>query len=146
MLIDAQDELARAKAMAAIGEIAAGAAHEMNNPLAVISGRSQVLVQRLTDPELKGMAEQIVRRSHQLSDMITALRSFADPTPPDLKPCDVAGLMRRVVEEAAPKADLKSRIKVLADANLPQLHIDSDQIGRAVRELLKNALEAAPPP
>jgi signal transduction histidine kinase/HD-like signal output (HDOD) protein len=144
MLIDAQEELTRSKAMAAVGEIAAGAAHEMNNPLAVISGRSQVLAQRLSDPELKAMAEQIASRSHQLSDMITALRAFADPPRPDLQPCDITALLRSTVEQVAPKSGPKGRVKVVAEGKIPQVHIDPDQIARAVRELVKNALEAAP--
>ncbi len=144
MLVDAQEELTRSKAMAAVGEIAAGAAHEMNNPLAVISGRSQVLAQRLSDPELKAMAEQIASRSHQLSDMITALRAFADPPRPDLQPCDIVALLRRAVEQVAPKTELKGRVKVVAEGKLPQVHIDPDQIAKSVRELVKNSLEAAP--
>ena len=46
----AQDEIFRSKTMITVGEMAAGAAHEMNNPLAVISGRSQLLAAQLTDP------------------------------------------------------------------------------------------------
>jgi signal transduction histidine kinase len=48
-LQNAQDEIFRSKTMIAVGEMAAGAAHEMNNPLAVISGRSQLLAAQLED-------------------------------------------------------------------------------------------------
>ena len=53
--------------MISVGEMAAGAAHEMNNPLAVISGRSQLLAQQLTDPKFKAMAHLIHEQSHRLS-------------------------------------------------------------------------------
>ncbi len=143
MLTGAQDELARNKALAALGEIAAGAAHEMNNPLAIISGRSQILASRLEDPELKPMAEQIVERTHELSDMITALRSFAEPTLPVRKPVDIAELLGQVVDEINRESKEENRVKLVVDGQLPALSVDPEQITRAVQELVRNALEAA---
>ncbi len=143
MLTGAQDELARNKALAALGEIAAGAAHEMNNPLAIISGRSQILAMRLDDPELKLMAEQIVERTHELSDMITALRSFAEPTVPVCKPVNIAELLGQVVDEINQTNEEENRVKLVVDGQVPALSLDPEQITRAVQELVRNALEAA---
>lgn len=143
MLTGAQDELARSKALAALGEIAAGAAHEMNNPLAIISGRSQLLARRLEDPELKPMAQQIVERTHELSNMITALRSFAEPTLPVCRPVNIAELLTQVVDEINGKNEEKNRVTLVVEAHVPQLTIDPEQIARAVHELVRNALEAA---
>src|SRR4029453_100901 len=61
-LHNAQNELLRSRTLVSVGEMAAGAAHEMNNPLAVISGRSQVLASQLTDPKLKPGANPIFRQ------------------------------------------------------------------------------------
>ena len=144
MLTDMQDELARSKAMAVAGEIAAGAAHEMNNPLAVISGRSQVLANRLEDSELQSMAQQIVERSHELSNMITALRSVSEPAVPILRQVDVQTLLEEVVDEFSPKKGKKVQVRLVVEEDLPQLYVDSDQIARAVRELVRNAFEADP--
>lgn len=144
ILTDTQDELARSKTKAALGELAAGAAHEMNNPLAIISGRSQLLAHRLEDPELKTMAEQIVKSSHELSDMITALSSVAEPVMPNVRPVNLAGLLESVVQGASPKRKEKARIKVVIEDELPPVYIDSEQIARAVHELVRNALEADP--
>ncbi len=58
-LQSAQSELLRSRTMTSVGEMAAGAAHEMNNPLAVISGRSQLLALQLTDPKHKAAAHLI---------------------------------------------------------------------------------------
>ncbi len=143
MLTGAQDELTRSKALAALGEMAAGAAHEMNNPLAIISGRSQLLARQLDDPKLKGMAQQIVDRSHELSGMITALRSFAEPTLPVCKPVEIAELLERVVDQINPESKGKRRVNLVVDADLPQMFVDPEQITRAVHELVRNALEAA---
>jgi signal transduction histidine kinase/HD-like signal output (HDOD) protein len=144
MLTDTQDELARSKAMAAAGEIAAGAAHEMNNPLAVISGRSQVLAQRLEDPQLKAMASQIVERSHELSDMITAMASVSEQAVPNVRPVDMPELLDSVVNQICQKGAEKARIRVVAEEEFPQVYCDPEQIARAVHELVRNAFEADP--
>ena len=143
MLMEAQDELGRSKALAALGEIAAGAAHEMNNPLAIISGRSQLLVQRLKDPQLKPMAQQIVERTHELSDMITALRSFAEPPIPVCRHVDIARLLADVVDQVNQERKGKNRVKLVVEGEPSQVNLDPEQITRAVQELVRNALEAS---
>jgi len=143
MLTEAQDELTRSKALAALGEIAAGAAHEMNNPLAIISGRSQLLAQQLDEPKLKGMAQQIVERSHELSGMITALRSFAEPTVPVCKSVNIAELLKQVVDQINPENEEKTRVNLVVEADLPQISVDPEHIARAVHALVRNALEAS---
>ena len=143
MLMEAQDELTRSKALTALGEIAAGAAHEMNNPLAIISGRSQLLAQRLEDPELKPMAEQIVERTHELSDMITALRSFAEPATPVRRQVAIARLLAEVVDRNNQEGEENNRVKLFVDGEPSQVYLDPEQIARAVHELVRNGLEAA---
>ena len=144
VLTDTQDELARSKAMATMGELAAGAAHEMNNPLAIISGRSQLLTHRLEDRKLKAMAQQIFKSSHELSDMITALRSVAEPVVPNLRLVDLPGLLESVVQAVSPKKKEQDRVTLVIEQQLPQVYIDPEQIARAVHELVRNALEADP--
>lgn len=144
-LIDTQDELGRTQALAALGEIAAGAAHEMNNPLTVISGRSQLLAATLTDPSAKSMAEQIRDQSHRISDMITALRTFAEPTKPQTRPVNLAQLLDAVIREVSGRYDdskWTGEIKVVVEQGLADAHIDPEQIGRALSELLRNAIES----
>lgn len=141
-LIDTQDELARAQALAALGEIAAGAAHEMNNPLTVISGRSQLLAQKLTDPESRFMAQQIVDQSHRVSDMITALRRFAEPALPDIQPTDLRQLLDVIVADIRQRSKSATPIDVLVDERVKLVFIDGQQIGRAITELVRNAMEA----
>ncbi|MHC4415137.1 MAG: HDOD domain-containing protein [Planctomycetota bacterium] len=144
VLTETQDQLARSKALAALGEVAAGAAHEMNNPLAIISGRAQLLAARSEDPELQAVGKQIAEQSHQLSDMITSLRAVAEPAVPNRRPVDLAELLERVVEAVRPKRKKESRIRLVVAEGLPQVLVDPDQIARAVNELVRNAFEADP--
>lgn len=142
MLIEAQDELTRTQAMAALGEVVAGAAHEMNNPLTIISGRSQQLVDRIHDPELHVMAEQIVAQSHRLSDMITSLRSFSEPLDVQRRATDFRDMLMRVLSRFRPgERDQYDISTVIAD-ELPAVWVDPDPFSEAVAELLRNAVES----
>jgi signal transduction histidine kinase/HD-like signal output (HDOD) protein len=169
-LIETQDKLAQAKTLAALGEIAAGAAHEMNNPLTIISGRAQILATRIREPNLKVMAVQIGEQSHRLSEMITALRQFAQPTRPDRKAVDFPVFLDRLIKDVrgryyAPppielvvegepgisemagggkpgKAGSSAAGIAVQDPALPAVFIDPDQMGRAIAELIRNAIES----
>ena len=125
-----------------MGEIAAGAAHEMNNPLTIISGRSQVLVARLNDVELRRMAAQIVEQSHRLSDMITSLRLFAHPPEPNLRTIDVRDLIRRAAQMLRDHVGDDIALEVVVPSDLPAVDVDTEQVARAISELLRNAAES----
>lgn len=73
------------------GQMAAGAAHEMNNPLTVISGRAQLLLESTSEEATRSAASSIVDASHRLSDLITALHVFADPPTPRIEPTSLEG-------------------------------------------------------
>jgi signal transduction histidine kinase/HD-like signal output (HDOD) protein len=141
-LVETRDELMRRKTLASLGEIAAGAAHEMNNPLTVISGRAQILAMRLEDEEQRMMAGQIVEQSHRLSEMITAMRSFAVPVVPDRRPTKLPALLEREVTALAVDRGNCVDVKVLVPDRLPEIAIDPQHLGTALRELLRNGAEA----
>jgi signal transduction histidine kinase len=165
-LVETQDALARRQALASLGEITAGAAHEMNNPLTVISGRSQILAAALTDMHQRRMAQQIVEQSHVLSDLITALREYSAPGAPNPAPVDLNALLATAVEEArsahasrrrggesgdasSPAQNRRTEqtaslpaIQVVVEPGLPLAWLDAEQMGRAIRELVRNALES----
>jgi two-component system NtrC family sensor kinase len=114
----------------------------MNNPLTVISGRAQLLLSALDSSELRATAEQIVEQSHRLSDMISALRSFAEPTRPQRRSVNLLDLVRQEIERLYRERGADARVEVVADPALPHASVDPEQIGRAVRELLRNAAES----
>jgi signal transduction histidine kinase len=143
-LLEARDELARNRTLASIAEIASGAAHEMNNPLAVISGRAQVLQTRLDDSELNGMARTIGEQAHRLSDLISALRLFTEPCRPKLREVDLASLLRGVINEVRPRTPAQVQVGLDLPTSLPRATVDGEQFATAVRELVCNALEAKP--
>jgi signal transduction histidine kinase len=144
-LQSAQAEILRSRTMITVGEMAAGAAHEMNNPLAVISGRSQLLAQQLADAKHKAAAHLIHEQSHRLTDIISELMDFAKPVPPKPAETDLADLIDRALHEAKLQADVVDRTVEVTIGDVPSVVVDKDQVMAALMELFDNAFNATDP-
>lgn len=126
----------------ALAEFAAGAGHEMNNPLAVISGRAQLLLGSEQDPERRRELAIIHAQAMRVHEMIADLMLFARPPQPQLAPLDLSGLCRQLLAEISPVAKQR-QIELRADiAEGVSLSADAAQIAVALRVLLTNSLEA----
>lgn len=144
ILTETQAKLARSQALASLGEMAAGAAHEMNNPLCVISGRSQVLASQLANPRDRRMAEQIAEQAQRLSDLITSLHLFTEPPRPEAGRVGLGELVSRAVKMASERVGKNAPISVRLSADLPDAWLDADQVSSALVELIVNAADARP--
>jgi signal transduction histidine kinase/HD-like signal output (HDOD) protein len=138
----AQAEVLRSRTMITVGEMAAGAAHEMNNPLAVISGRSQLLASQLSDPKFKAAANLIFEQSHRLSAIITELMDFAKPVPPALRPTGLSEILEQSTGEAKLHNDPADRQIEMNIGDVPPVTVDPGQIVAAMTELVGNAIQA----
>jgi putative nucleotidyltransferase with HDIG domain len=141
-LSGAQEEIMRARMLASVGEMAAGAAHEMNNPLAVIAGRSQLLAQALSDPKHKEWARLVAEQSQRLSDIITDMMDFAKPTPPKPVSCHLADLIDAALRQAKQEAPLADRRIEVTLGECPDVMADDTQVPAAIAEVLVNAIQA----
>ncbi len=144
-LHSAQNEIARNKTIITVGEMAAGAAHEMNNPLAVISGRSQLLASQLTDPRHKHAANLIYEQSHRLSEIITELMDFAKPLPATPTVVDLADLVGRALHDAKMLDESADRKIEVTLTDVPAVLVDEAQVAAALTELIGNAVQATDP-
>ncbi len=144
-LHNAQSEIMRSRMMISIGEMAAGAAHEMNNPLAVISGRSQLLAQQLTDAKHKAAAHLIHEQSHRLSSIITELMDFAKPEAPSPRDTDLSDVLERALHEAKTHTDPGERKIELTVGDVPMVVADPQQLCGALIEVVDNAIHATDP-
>lgn len=133
-------EVAKLEAMK---ELAYGASHEINNPLANIAARAQALLKRIEDPADRRMLEGIHRQAMRAHEMISDLMLFARPPALQKEPISVA---RVVADAVAPFQELAERqsIHLVMDTEDEQAQCLADplQIAVAVAALVENSIEA----
>ncbi len=145
-LADAQDQLLQAEAISKLGELASGAAHEMNNPLAIISGRAQLLLNTLDrNGNAHAAAKVIDEQARRLSELITSLRLWADPPQPGRTPTDVTALLNRIVGGFIDELSQRhAPVSLQVKHDLPTIDLDPIMVTDALHELLRNAVQSQP--
>lgn len=129
----------------ALAEFAAGAGHEINNPLATIIGRAQLLLKDERDPQRRQMLMVIGAQAYRIRDMIGDTMLFGRPPLPEFKPVDLRETVDSVVKKQAEEmATERSYVEVNAsDAIL--LRADPVQLSIVLTELLRNSRKALSP-
>ncbi len=127
----------------AMAEFAAGAGHEINNPLAVIGGRAQLFLREETDPERRRELALMNAQVKRAYEMIADMRLFARPPKPELDTFDLIALVDRVLVDLAPLAADRA-ILLFREGDSGPLDIEADpvQIHVALRALCTNSFEA----
>lgn len=136
-------EAVEAEKLAAMAELAAGAGHEINNPLAIIAGRAQLFLREETDPERRrelALINAQVKRAHE---MIADMRLFARPPKPEPERLDLAALVDAVIADlAGPAAEQAISLARTGVRGPVPIEADPAQLNVALRALCKNAMEA----
>jgi two-component system sensor histidine kinase HydH len=136
-------QIMQAEKMAAIGELAAGIAHEIRNPLGIISGSAET-VRRHENPKIREeMTRYILEESERINGLITTLLDFARPKEPRLVTCDLKEVLEKTLLLLSPQAKtLRVEIKKEFPKEPLLVSIDPDQMRQAFTNLGVNALEA----
>ena len=132
--------------LAGVGELAAGLAHEIRNPLASIAGSSQLLRESATSVgESATLLDIIGRESQRLNGLITDFLAYTGPSQRNTARLDVASLLRDVVE-AVRAGEAREKGVVIELARLPALRVEGDgeQLRQVAWNLVRNAVQAAP--
>jgi len=127
----------------ALAEFSAGAAHELNNPLAIISGRAQLLLRSETSPDRRMALATIIAQTRRAHEMLADLRLFARPPRPEFRSVDLAELIRNLVEEFGKEIE-GTGIRLQSQIGEAPIfcQVDPVQIRVALEALCRNAAEA----
>ena len=135
-----QQELSVSMRLAAIGELAAGVAHEINNPLTGVLGFSERLLRKSTDEEIRLDLERIHNEAQRMVKVMDNLRTFTRRRESEKQYSDINDILHETLELRA--YELKTgNIEVVTDftPSLPEIEVDSQQIQEVFLNIILNA-------
>jgi two-component system NtrC family sensor kinase len=141
-----QDQLVQSEKLASLGQLAAGVAHELNNPLGTILLYSDILLKNTRpDSPMKADLELIVEETKRCKGIIGSLLEFARQNQVIVKPTDLNELILSVLEvERKRYKDKPVKIDHDLDAELPIIQADHAQIMQLLVNLIENSMDAIP--
>lgn len=140
------EQLRQTEKLVAVGKLAAGLAHEINNPLGVIACYAELLRQSLADPQALDDLSVIERHAAMAKKVLRDLLDFARPRPAKPGPCDLGALLgslARIFEVQAQARRATLAVRVPGD--LPLAQADAAALEQVLSNLLLNALDAVAP-
>ncbi|MHC1711663.1 MAG: DUF3365 domain-containing protein [Solidesulfovibrio sp.] len=138
-----REKMRQTEKLVAVGKLAAGLAHEINNPLGVIVCYAELLRQNLVDPQALDDLAIIERHAVMAKKVLRDLLDFARPRPATPGPCDLGALLKslsRIFEVQAQARRVKLVTRVQGD--LPLAKADASALEQVLSNLLLNALDA----
>jgi two-component system, NtrC family, sensor histidine kinase HydH len=144
-LEQAQAEARRSERLAALGQLSAGLAHEIRNPLGVIKGSAEMLNQKVgtSDPLVAELAGYIFSETNRLSGLVTRFLDFARPLHADLSAQNITTVLDRALSDVA-KAWKGEPVRVEKEyeSSLPAVALDDSLLEQAFVNIVQNAYDA----
>ncbi len=141
-----QEKLRIKDRMAALGEMAAGIAHELRNPLSGIKGSVQLLQSSNTDANAKEILDILLRESNRLNKIIESFLNFAKPPPFFLKQHNLAKVIPEAINFFKRYHQINKNVNINFHSSKGDCLalIDLDQFNQAVWNIIKNSIQAMP--
>jgi signal transduction histidine kinase len=139
-----QAQLVQTEKLVSLGQLAAGAAHEINNPLAAILGYSDLLADDATLPEkARATAGKIRDQARRTTTLVANLLRFARQVPPERTLLDINTVVSNAVQlRALDLRSSKSRIELQLESVLPGVRGDGNQLLQVFFNIINNAIDA----
>ncbi|MCK5514221.1 MAG: cache domain-containing protein, partial [Deltaproteobacteria bacterium] len=142
-LRETQAQLIQTEKMSSLGRLAAGVAHEINNPLTGVMTFSHLLLKNAKDEATRKDLEIIVRETTRCKKIIKGVLDFARETPPQRKLCQVNDIIGRTLAILEPQSLFHNiQTERNLDDKLPQIWIDENQMEQVFMNIILNAAEA----
>jgi len=147
-LEQAQEEARRSERLAALGQMSAGLAHEIRNPLGVIKGSAEMLHQKLgeSNPLASELAGYISTETNRLSALVTRFLDFARPLHTELVPQQITPVLDRALHDVSlstrKNGDELVRVEKQYQVDLPAVPLDESLCEQAFVNLIQNAYDA----
>lgn len=142
-----EEEMKKRERLASIGEMAAGMAHEIRNPLAALSGSMQVLNRELKlEDENRRLMEIALKETERLNMIITTFLRYARPMPLNKKRCSLHDLLQDTISLLRNSPDYRDPITLVTKFTKGKIWMtmDPDQMKQVFWNLVLNAIEAMP--
>jgi two-component system, NtrC family, sensor histidine kinase HydH len=144
-LEQAQAEARRSERLAALGQLSAGLAHEIRNPLGVIKGSAEMLAQKLgqSNPLATELTGYVLTETNRLSALVTRFLDFARPLHADLEPRDIPLVLDRALNDVTRLwQGAPVRVEKSYQPKLPPVPLDESLTEQAFVNIIQNAYDA----
>ncbi len=131
--------------LAAVGELSAGVAHEIRNPLSAIAGYAELLKKGLSEDEIASAVDAIIKETKNLNRIVTNFLSFVKKPQPIFEETDVNTLIKEVISMVSLAKDAdRIDFDIKALKTLPAVEADPFELRMAFLNIIQNAVQAMP--